>query len=111
MVESTDTSQSISPAASALAWAAWSIRSNVPSAAQRRKRVWRLVHGPYRSGTSRQGTPVRNFHTIPLRTIRSSSRGRPSAGPGQQRAYEVPLGIGQFMATYHHPMIHYPRSL
>ncbi len=39
MVESTETSQSMSPAASALAWAARSIRSNVPSAAHLRKRV------------------------------------------------------------------------
>lgn len=74
MVESTDTGQSMSPAASARDRAAWSIRSNVPSAAHRRKRVCSVAHGPYRSGTSRQAVPVRNFHTIPFRTLRSSSR-------------------------------------
>ncbi len=82
MLEYTDTSHSISPAASACACAAWSMRSKVPSAAHLRKRVWRLAHDPYRSGTSRHATPVRNFQTIPLRTVRSSSRGRPKAGWG-----------------------------
>jgi hypothetical protein len=28
-------------------------------------------------GHSRQATPTRNFHTTPLSTVRSSSRGRP----------------------------------
>lgn len=66
-MESTDTSQSISPAASASAWAVRSIRSKVPSAAHLRERVWSVAHGPYRSGTSRQAVPVLNFHTIPFR--------------------------------------------
>lgn len=74
-VESTDTSQSISPAASARA--ARSIRSKVPSRAHRRKRVCSVCQEPCRSGTSRQAVPVRNFHTIPLSTVRSSSRFRP----------------------------------
>lgn len=74
MVESTDTSQSISSFASALAYAACSIRSNVPSNAHRRNRVCSVAHGPYRSGTSRQAVPVRNFHTMPLSTVRSSTR-------------------------------------
>lgn len=45
-VESTDTSHSMSPAASALACAARSIRSNVPSAAHLQKRVYSVAHGP-----------------------------------------------------------------
>ena len=81
-VESSDTSQSMSPAASARAWAARSIRSKVPSSAQRRKRVCSVCHGPYRSGTSRQAVPVRNFHTIPLSTVRSSTRFRPRKDSG-----------------------------
>ncbi|MFB7449910.1 transposase [Streptomyces sp. NPDC056194] len=36
----------VSPAASAFACAARSIRSNVPSAAHLRKRVWSVAHGP-----------------------------------------------------------------
>lgn len=81
-VESTDTSQSMSPAASAVACAARNIRSKVPSLAHRRKRVCSVAHDPYRSGTSRQAVPVRNFHTIPLRTLRSSNRLRPRKDAG-----------------------------
>ena len=44
------------------------IRSQVPSADQRRNRSWQVFHGPYRSGRSRHGAPVRNFHKIPLMT-------------------------------------------
>ncbi len=55
------TSQSMSPAASAWDWAAWSIRSKAPSRAHRRKRVGSVCQGPCRSGTSRQAVPVRNF--------------------------------------------------
>lgn len=46
--------------------------SGVPS--HRRNRVCRVAHGPYHSGTSRQATPVPNFHTIPFSTVRSSNR-------------------------------------
>ena len=83
MVESsTDANQSMSPAASACAWAARSMRSKVPSSAHRRKRVCSVAYGPYRSGTSRQAVPVRNFHTTPLSTLRSSSRFRPRSDTG-----------------------------
>jgi hypothetical protein len=51
-------------------------------AAHRRKRVCSVTHGPYFSGTSRQAVPVRNFHTIPLRTLRSSNRFRPRKDAG-----------------------------
>lgn len=56
--------------------------SKVPSSAHRRKRVCSDAHGPYRSGTSRQAVPVRNFHTIPLSILRSSSRFRPRDDTG-----------------------------
>lgn len=46
MVESTGTGHSMSPAASALACAALGIRSNVPSVAHPRKRVWSVAYGP-----------------------------------------------------------------
>lgn len=83
-VESTDTSQSTSLAASARAWASWNIRWKVPSLAHRLKRVCSAAQDPYRSGTSRQAVPVRNFHTIPFRTVRSSSRFRPRSGRGSR---------------------------
>jgi hypothetical protein len=81
LVESADTGQSMSRAASTCAWAARSMRSKVPSA-RRRKRVCSVAHGPYRSGTSRQAVPVRNFPTIPLSTSRSSSHYRSRSGTG-----------------------------
>lgn len=105
-MESTDTTHSMSPAASAFAWAARSIRSNVPSAAHLRKRVCSVAHGPYRSGTSRQAVPVRNFRHDP---VQDPAVIEPLASPqrlGQQRPDELPLGVRQFMATYHDTMIH-----
>lgn len=71
-----------SPAASTRACAARSIRSKVPSRAHRRNRVCSVYHGPYRSGTSGQAVPVRNLHTIPLITLRSSHRFRPREDAG-----------------------------
>src|SRR5439155_17395388 len=62
--------QSTSPAASAWRWTASNSRSQIPASRQRRKRLYSVCHGPYRSGTSRQGAPVRIFHRIPLRTVR-----------------------------------------
>jgi hypothetical protein len=109
MMESTDASQSVPPAASARACASLSIRSNVPSLVHRRKRVCRVAQDPYRSGTSRQDVPVRNFQTIPLRT-RVVQPLPPTLRPSQQRTDELPLSIRQFIATYHPTMIHHPRS-
>jgi len=45
-LRTTDTSQSMPPAAAAFAFAARSIRSNVPSTAHLRKRVCSVAHGP-----------------------------------------------------------------
>ena len=81
-MESTDTSQSMSPTASLRAWAASSIREKVPSNAHLRKRVYNVRQDPYLSGTSRQAEPVRSFHTIPFSTTRSSRRGRPVSALG-----------------------------
>ena len=74
------TVQSNWPAASAWAWTAASTRSHTPARRQRRKRLYSVDQGPYRSGTSRQGTPVASFHTIPLRIVRWSWLGRPVRG-------------------------------
>ncbi len=71
-----------SPAASTRACAARSIRSKAPSRAHRRNRVCSVYHGPYRSGTSGQAVPVRNLHTIPLSTLRSSHRFHPRKDAG-----------------------------
>src|SRR6266542_3481691 len=81
MVESsTCRAQSSSPAASASAVSVARMRSQIPACCQRRKREYTVCHGPYRSGRSRQGAPVRSRHTIPLMMVRWSWLGRPVAG-------------------------------
>ncbi|MFJ8450047.1 hypothetical protein [[Kitasatospora] papulosa] len=57
-----------------------------------------------------QAVPVRNFQTIPLRTVRSSSRFSPRSDRGNRGGDELPLSIRQFVATYHLTMIHHARS-
>jgi len=74
------TFQSSWPAASACCWTAANSRSHTPAKRQRRKRLWTVDQEPYRSGTSRQGAPVRSFHRIAFRIRRWSSAGRPLAG-------------------------------
>lgn len=76
-VESTETSHSIIPSASALTCNFFKMRGQVPSICHRRKTVYAVSHGPYRSGTSRQGEPVRARHQIPSKTCRRSLGGRP----------------------------------
>ena len=81
-VESTDTSQVISPATSARACKQARIRAQVPSRCQDRNNPYTDAHGPYRSGTSRHGTPARVRHRIPSISRRSSHlRGRPGFFP------------------------------
>src|SRR5215210_6551877 len=77
-------SQSIAPAASASRWTAAKSRSQTPARVQRRKRVYTVGHGPYRSGRSRQGTPVASFQRIALITSRSSLRGLPASRGGSR---------------------------
>jgi hypothetical protein len=43
-----------------------------PPARQRPYRLATVDQGPYRSGRSRQGAPVRSFHKIPSRIVRWS---------------------------------------
>jgi hypothetical protein len=62
---STDTSQVISPAASARACNAITIIRHVPSRCQRRNSPYTDGQGPYRAGTSRHGAPVRTRQRIP----------------------------------------------
>ncbi|RAJ76992.1 hypothetical protein K377_06161 [Streptomyces sp. PsTaAH-137] len=62
--------QSIRPSASASAWTSRRIRSQVPSADQRRCRSCTVFHLPNRGGRSRQGMPVRSLNKIPLITLR-----------------------------------------
>ena len=81
-VESTETSQVISPAASARACNAVTILRQVPSRCQRRNNWYTDCQGPYRSGTSRHGTPVRTRHRIPsISCRRGYVRGRPGFFP------------------------------
>ncbi len=55
----------IAPAASALACNAVRIRAHIPVRCQRRNSPYTVCHGPYRSGMSRHGHPVRILHRIP----------------------------------------------
>ncbi len=64
-VESTETSQVINPSASAWACSCSKMRRQVPSRCQRRNRPYTVSHGPYRSGTSRQGAPARVRQRMP----------------------------------------------
>ena len=59
-VKSTDTSQVISPAASARACEAVRICAQAPVRCQRRNSPYTDSHGPYRSGRSRHGAPARS---------------------------------------------------
>ncbi len=70
-------SQSIFPSASSRIWSCSRIRSNRPSRCQRPKRSYTVCQGPYRSGRSRQGAPVRSTQTIPFRIVRWSFHGQP----------------------------------
>lgn len=58
----------MSPSASANAITCCFSLAQVPSLAHRTNRVCAVFHGPYRSGMSRHGDPVRFTHTIPLMT-------------------------------------------
>lgn len=110
MVESTDTSHSMSPAVSALAWAVWSIRSDVPSAATGGSGV-EAGPGAVPLGHVPPGDPGAELPHDPVEDRPVVQPWPPQHGPGQQWLHEFPLGIGQFIATYHHSVIHNPRSL
>lgn len=64
----------------ALAISFFRMRAQVPSICQRRKTEYAVSHGPYRSGTSRQGEPVLARHQIPSNTCRRSRGLRPITG-------------------------------
>src|ERR671933_2123570 len=65
-------SQSTRPAESSWRWSAANSRSHTPANRQRRKRVYTLCQGPYRSGRSRHGAPVPSRHRMPFTTDRWS---------------------------------------
>ena len=74
------TLQSTCPAASASCWMAAKIRSQMPASRQRQNRLYTVDHGPYRSGRSRHGAPVRSRHRMPLMICRWSLFVRPVSG-------------------------------
>ena len=74
------TLQSTSPAASACCWTAAKTRSQIPASRQRQNRLYTVDHGPYRSGRSLHGAPVRSRHRMPLMIRRWSAFGRPRSG-------------------------------
>lgn len=79
-VESTETSHSMIPSASALTCNFFRTRAHVSSICHRRNTAYAVSQGPYRSGRSRQGEPVRARHQIPSKTCRRSLGGRPIFG-------------------------------
>src|SRR4051794_7544985 len=88
------TVQSTWPAASAWRWTAAKIPSQTPPRVQRRKRVYTVCHGPYRSGRARHGAPVASFQRMPSMIRRSSRRGLPAfrgGSNGPSRAHSVSL--------------------
>lgn len=70
MVESTPTTQSGSPSASAWASKAAKTFSQVPSVAHFRSRLWAPYHEPKCSGRFTQGVPVRYLNAIASITCR-----------------------------------------
>jgi hypothetical protein len=50
---------------------------STPERCQCWKRRWQVWYGPYRSGKSCHGAPVRNTHNTPFRTCRASRHGLP----------------------------------
>jgi len=70
-------SQSILPSASSRIWSRSRIASNKPSRCQRRKRSYTVCQGPYRSGKSRQGAPVRSTQRSAFTMVRWSFHGQP----------------------------------
>ncbi|MDH6130334.1 hypothetical protein P3T39_007327 [Kitasatospora sp. GP82] len=71
-VESTETSRSMPPPASATAWTCWRSRSQVPSADHCECLLCTAFHWPNRSGRSRHCAPVRTRCRTPLITCRWS---------------------------------------
>ena len=69
-MESTLTSQTMSPAASAQICNADRIASQPPLRCQDRNNPYTDCHRPYRSGTSRQGAPTLIRHRIPSMSCR-----------------------------------------
>ena len=70
------------PSASAMTCGFFRKLGQVPSICRRRNTAYAVSQGPYRSGTSRQGEPVRARHRIPSKTCRRSLGGRPIFGIG-----------------------------
>ena len=90
------TLQSTAPAWSACRWTAARIRSQIPATRQRQNRLYTVDHGPYRSGRSRHGPPVRSLQRMPLMICRWSVFVRPvfgfsggSSGPSRSHSESV----------------------
>jgi hypothetical protein len=99
------TLQSTSPALSACCWMAAKIRSQIPASRHRQKRLYTVDHGPYRSGRSRQGAPVRSRHKIPLMIRRCSAFGRPRSGfsggsSGSSRSHSWSLSSPRWLMPF-----------
>lgn len=106
MVESTPTSHTIAPAASASTCNAVRIYAHTPQRCQRRNSPYIVCHGPYRAGTSRPGgtradPPPDSVDELVFRPFRRAAR---LLRPGQQRSQPRPLRVGQVCSPRHrHP--------
>src|SRR5262249_22441470 len=80
-------SQSMYPSSSSRICRASKMRSITPSRRQELNRWYTDCHGPYRSGRSRQGEPLRRIQKMPLKMSRAGRWGRPvDAGSGTNSA-------------------------
>jgi hypothetical protein len=107
-VESTWTSQSMSPAASAWAWICCRARDEH---AVQRVAAEAGVHGfpgavAFRQVAPGDPNPDLADHPVDDLPVRHS---RPAGGgPRYQRSEQLPLRVGEFMAAYRSTMIHHP---
>jgi hypothetical protein len=77
--------------------------SQTPFLAQRLKRLYAVVYGPYRSGRSRHGEPVRRMKKDAAQDLAVVEPGAAvllALGPGQERRNDRPLGIRQIKASH-----------
>jgi len=66
-----------------VAASAWKMSTQMPLAAQRTKRLYSVLRGPYAAGASTQRPPDFNTCTMPLITRRSSTRALPRVSVGR----------------------------
>jgi hypothetical protein len=97
---------------SSLRW----IRGHTPTCVQSRNRRQQVTPEPQPSsaGTSRQGMPVRNTYTMPVKQARSGTRGRPPLGLAGSGGKSGLISVHNLSGTNVNAMVSppcYPRHL